>query len=110
MTMKDLRFCLSAINALEAQNAELRANLEDARKQNEEMRLIISSIKDELSIFDALVLYPTYIKLLKNYPESQKEMVELSIKANFFKSSYEIKQKTWAYMVERWSKRSGNAE
>ncbi|GLJ07133.1 hypothetical protein SUGI_0059460 [Cryptomeria japonica] len=114
MTAMDLRF---KAQCLEAQNAELRANLEDARKQNEDIRkrnadmmATITAIKDQLSIYESLILYPTYEKLLSDNPESQKEMVELSMKANFFKSSYEIRQNTWAYMVDRWSKRSDNAE
>lgn len=75
------------IEALEVENAELRATLEAVRVQ--------------LSIYESLILYPTYAKQLACYPESQRPMVELAMKANFYKSRHEIKQKTIASMAAK---------
>eukprot|EP01018_Ginkgo_biloba_P019695 Gb_33574 [translate_table: standard] len=72
------------IEALEAENADLKATLE--------------AIKDQLSSYDSLILYPTYAKQLAAYPLSQRPMVELAMKANFYKSWHEIQQKTRAAM------------
>eukprot|EP01018_Ginkgo_biloba_P037748 Gb_01604 [translate_table: standard] len=72
------------IEALEAENIYLKATLE--------------AIKDRLSSYDSLILYPTYAKQLAAYPLSQRPMVELAMKANFYKSWHEIQQKTRAAM------------
>ncbi|GLJ07332.1 hypothetical protein SUGI_0064600 [Cryptomeria japonica] len=74
----------------------------------EEMRKTLNAVRKQLAIFDDLVLYPTYQYELQHYPKSQKSMVELAMKANFFKTSYEIRQKTEEHMKERWSKRVSN--
>ncbi|GLJ07132.1 hypothetical protein SUGI_0059450 [Cryptomeria japonica] len=74
------------------------------------MRATITAVRDQLLIFDSLILYPTYKNRLQSYPESQKGMVELAMKANFFKTSYEIREKTRADMAERWSKKSSSDE
>eukprot|EP00252_Welwitschia_mirabilis_P026317 TRINITY_DN8597_c0_g2_i1.p1 TRINITY_DN8597_c0_g2~~TRINITY_DN8597_c0_g2_i1.p1 ORF type:complete len:384 (-),score=106.24 TRINITY_DN8597_c0_g2_i1:8-1159(-) len=64
---------------LEAENAELMETLE--------------AVKDFLMPYNGLILYPTYAKKLALYPQSQQPVIELAMKANFFKSWYEIRQK-----------------
>ena len=90
-----------------------KRKVEDARTkaleyENAEMKKTLRTIKKLLFIFDDLVLHPTYQNELEYYPKSQKFMVELAMKANFFKTSYEIRQKIEECIKERWSKRVSN--
>ena len=76
--------------------------------ENAEMKKTLRAVRKQLSIFDDLVLHQTYQNELEYYPKSQRSMVELAMKVNFFKTSYKIRQKTEECMKERWSKRVSN--
>lgn len=83
--LKQVAKAKSKIGILEAKNADLRATLE--------------AVKEQLLPYDSLILYPTYAKKLMAYPLSQQPMIELAMKANFYKIRHEIQQKTRATMA-----------
>ncbi|GLJ07277.1 hypothetical protein SUGI_0063370 [Cryptomeria japonica] len=95
MDLKKISEAEAKIKALEAENTEMRETLNAVRKQ--------------LAVFESLILYPTYFYELERFPESQKGMVELAMKANFFKTSHEIRQKTEENMKEIWSRRNSGS-
>lgn len=83
--LKQVAKAKSKIGILEAKNADLRATLE--------------AVKEQLLPYDSLILNPTYAKKLVAYPLSQQPMIELAMKANFYKIRHEIQHKMRATMA-----------
>lgn len=83
--LKQVAKAKAKIGILEAKNADLRATLE--------------AVKEQLLPYDSLILNPTYAKKLVAYPLSQQPMIELAMKANFYKIRHEIQQKMRATMA-----------
>ncbi|XP_057865899.2 uncharacterized protein LOC131073481 [Cryptomeria japonica] len=103
----------AAIKAtMEAENAAMKATMEaeDAamKAENAAIKATLEAIREQLSIFDSLILYPTYQKKLDCYGGAEKDMVELAMKANFFKTSHEIRKRIRTDMKDRHSKRHCN--
>ncbi|KAH9307343.1 hypothetical protein KI387_035254 [Taxus chinensis] len=73
--------------------AKAKAKAEILEGENAELRATMKALKEQLSSYDSLILYPTYSKKLAAYPGSQQPMLELAMKANFYKSRHEIQQK-----------------
>ncbi|XP_057820931.2 uncharacterized protein LOC131033673 isoform X3 [Cryptomeria japonica] len=76
-----------------------KAKVEILEAENAELTATLKALKEQLSSYDGLILYPTYSKKLAAYPVSQQPMLELAMKANFYKSRHEIQQKTKAAMA-----------
>ncbi|GLJ06584.1 hypothetical protein SUGI_0042490 [Cryptomeria japonica] len=84
--------------------SELEGRIEVLEAERAGMKAAMRAIREYLLIFDSLILYPTYQKKLDRYEGAEKGMVELAMKANFFKTSYDIRKMTKRDMQERRSK------
>ncbi|GLJ23868.1 hypothetical protein SUGI_0453540 [Cryptomeria japonica] len=64
---------------------ELEERIQSLQAENSDLNATIAAVRAQLSVFDSLILYPTYTKQLAAYPEAQRPIVELAMKANFYK-------------------------